>query len=246
MIRVPIAACTGIGAAAARLAMAASIAALLAGCHADREIIGSVPNDVRQRHPIAIREGAQTVEIFVGSNRGSLTPAQRADVLAYAHSWKRDATGGVVIEVPAGTSNEVAAAQTLREIRSILHAGGVPGYAIDVRPYRPRHPLKLATIRLNYPKMIATAGPCGLWPNDLGVTLDPSDIQNRPYWNFGCAYQRNMAAMVENPADLVQPRGEAPALAGRRSIVLEKYRKGESTATIYPDANKGKISTVGQ
>jgi hypothetical protein len=28
--------------------------------------------------------------------------------------------------------------------------------------------------------------------------------------------------------------------------VLDKYRKGESTATQYPDANKGKISDVGQ
>ena len=36
-------------------------------------------------------------------------------------------------------------------------------------------------------------------------------IENRPYWNFGCATQRNLAAMVDNPADLVQPRGEAPA-----------------------------------
>jgi pilus assembly protein CpaD len=35
-------------------------------------------------------------------------------------------------------------------------------------------------------------------------------------------------------------------LAGRRSTVLDKYRKGESTATVYPDASKGKISDVGQ
>ena len=51
--------------------------------------------------------------------------------------------------------------------------------------------------------------------------------------------------MVE-PADLVQPRSETPALASRRSTVIDKYRKGEGTATQYPDANKGKISDVGQ
>jgi pilus assembly protein CpaD len=74
-----------------------------------------------------------------------------------------------------------------------------------------------------------------------------SDLQrNHPYWNLGCANQRNLAAMVENPADLVQPRGETPAWSGRRSTVLDKYRKGESTATIYPDSNKGKISSIGQ
>ena len=51
--------------------------------------------------------------------------------------------------------------------------------------------------------------------------------------------------MVENKADLVQPRGEAPAYTARRSVTLDKYRKGESTATTYPNANQGKISDVG-
>ena len=52
--------------------------------------------------------------------------------------------------------------------------------------------------------------------------------------------------MVDNPADLVQPRGEMPSYTARRTTVLDKYRKGESTATVYPDANKGKISDVGK
>ena len=49
-----------------------------------------------------------------------------------------------------------------------------------------------------------------------------------------------------DPADLVQPRAETPAFASRRATVLDKYRKGEATATQYPDANKGKISELGQ
>ena len=52
--------------------------------------------------------------------------------------------------------------------------------------------------------------------------------------------------MVENPHDLVQPRGETPIYAARRATVLGKYQRGESTAAINPDAGKGKISNVGQ
>jgi pilus assembly protein CpaD len=55
-----------------------------------------------------------------------------------------------------------------------------------------------------------------------------------------------MAAMVDNPHDLVQPRGETAAYSRRRNTVIDKYQRGESTATIYPDATKGKISEVGQ
>jgi len=104
----------------------------------------------------------------------------------------------------------------------------------------------LATIKLNYSKMVAEAGPCGLWPHDLGPSADPFYASNKNYWNHGCATQRNLASMVENPADLVQPRGEAPPSAGRRQVVYDKYRKGEAYSGAYPDTDKAKISDVGK
>ncbi len=234
------------GRKAGGLATVAALAAMLAGCYTVRDPADPVPNDYRERHPITLQEGHRTVEIFVGSSRGGLTPAQRADVLAFAHVWKREASGGVVIDMPSGTPNERAAADSLHEIESILAAVGVPSQGIVVRPYRPVSPSRLATIRLTYPRITAEAGPCGLWPQDLGPYDVTQDASNKQYWNFGCATQRNLAAMVDNPADLVQPRGEVPAYEGRRTLVLEKYRKGENTATNYPNAGQGKISNVGQ
>jgi pilus assembly protein CpaD len=91
----------------------------------------------------------------------------------------------------------------------------------------------------------AEAGPCGLWPQDLGPTYDREHWENRQYYNFGCAQQRNLAAMVDNPTDLVQPRASIPSYTGRRTTVLDKYHRGESTATTYVDANKGKLSDLG-
>ena len=71
------------------------------------------------------------------------------------------------------------------------------------------------------------AGPCGLWPEDLGPSvLNPGYSENRPYHNFGCATQRNLAAMIDNPADLEQPRSETAAYTARRTEAFEKYRKG--------------------
>jgi pilus assembly protein CpaD len=236
---------TRCGRQAGRFAAAAALAASLTGCYTAHETVDAVPTDYRQRHPITLQEGTHAVEIFIGSSRGELAPEQRADVLALAQRWKREATGGIVIDVPAGGPNERAAADAVHEINSILTSAGVPAEGLLVRSYRPMNPGRLATIRLTYPRITAQAGPCGLWPHDLG----PADVaeyeQNRPYWNLGCATQRNLAAMVDNPADLVQPRGETPAYEARRAVVLDKYRKGESTATNYPNENKGKISDVG-
>jgi pilus assembly protein CpaD len=228
-----------------RVAMIVVWALALAGCYTARSV-EDVPDDYRLRHPISLKDGNRTFEILIGTNRGGLAPAQRADVLAFAQAWKHEATGGLIIDMPSGTTNERAAAATLPEIRSILTAAGIPSAGIYVRTYHPVSPIRLAAIRLNYPRIVAEAGPCGLWPGDLGPAAGTEYWENHQYWNLGCASQRNFAAMVDNPADLVQPHGEGPVYAGRRTVVLDKYRQGQSTATTYPNPNQGKISDVGQ
>jgi pilus assembly protein CpaD len=233
-----------------RVLAAVTVAASLAGCVTQEAAVEHYPNDYRERHPITLKEGVQTVEVFLGRNRGGLTPSQRADVLAFAQSWRRDATGGIVIDVPHDGITDRAAADTMREVHSILAASGVPAKAVFVRGYRPLG-TALASIKINYSKLTATAGPCGLWPNDLGVSKDPTYVENRNFWNLGCASQRNLAAMVDNPSDLVQPRGEAPAYTARRTVAIDKYRKGEIPGGTYPadsgnGYDNGKISDVGK
>ncbi len=230
---------------AARALVVAGLAMAVAGCSTARDTTASVPSDYRQRHPIAVKEGKRSLELFVGSGRGGLTPTQRAEVLAFAQAWKRDGTGALIIHRPVGTSNERAALDAMRHAISILVSAGIPNYGISVQPYQPS-PNKLGTLKIGYPQMVAEAGPCGLWPEDLGPSYDPAHYENRPYWNLGCATQRNLASMVENPHDLVQPRAETPTYTAKRAFGAEKWRKGESPATTYPDAQKGAISDVGK
>jgi pilus assembly protein CpaD len=230
-----------------RLLAAAGLAALLGGCyqqHAE-QTIPIYPNDYRERHPITLKEGRHRVEVFVGRNRGGLSPSQRADVLSFARSWRHEATSGVIIDVPHGGPTDRAAADSLREIESILAASGVPRRAIYVSRYHPSN-TSLASIKIKYSKLVAHAGPCGLWPHDLGPVADKTYNENRPFWNLGCASQRNLAAMVDNPADLVQPRGESPAYAARRSVAIDKYRLGQNPSGIYNGYDKGKISDLGK
>jgi pilus assembly protein CpaD len=224
------------------------LAVVLGACqHTSDEVTASVPDDYRLRHPIAIQEADTSVVIFVGHARGGLSASQRADVMGLAQSWRHDGTGAIVADLPIGTPNAAAAADSFREIQALLAAAGVPARGVVVHRYHPGDPRQLATIRLNYPKISAIAGPCGLWPEDLGPSIkDKSYIENKPYYNFGCAYQRNMAAMVDNPSDLVQPRTETAAYTARRTEGFEKYRKGNSTTTVYPEADKAKLSDAGK
>jgi pilus assembly protein CpaD len=203
-VRTMIGARRGIAAPAIRAALVAAGALLTCGCNTTQQVAGvpEVPTDYRMRYPISIREADRTLQIFVGSNRSELTPSQRAELLAFAQTWRREATGGVVVDLPVGGSNERAAADALREIQSIVVASGVPPQGVIVRNYR--------------------AG-----ERTLG--------------------RRNLAAMVDNPADLVQPRAETPAYTMRRTTVVEKYRQGVSHATtVEASNNSSKISEVGK
>jgi pilus assembly protein CpaD len=232
-----------------RLGALVGVSVALGACNltGNEVVTASVPDDYRLRHPIAIEEANRSIVIFVGHARGGLSAPQRADVVGLAQAWVREGTGAVVAEVPVDTPNAQAAASSFREIKAVLAAGGVPAHGIVLRQYHPVDPRTLATIRLSYPRMAAVAGPCGLWPEDLGPSiLDKGYSENRQYHNFGCAYQRNMAAMIDNPADLVQPRTETPAYTLRRTEGFEKYRKGESSATIYPESDKAKLSDAGK
>jgi pilus assembly protein CpaD len=211
-------------------------------------VTASVPdNDYRLRHPIAVTEANHSIVVFVGHGRGGLSAPQRADVAGLAQNWVREGTGAIVADVPTDPNYARAASASYREIRSILMARGVPPNAITLRQFQLDDPGTLPTIRLSYPKITAVAGPCGLWPEDLGPNIDNSGYnQNRPYHNFGCATQRNLAAMIDNPADLEQPRPETPPDTPRRSEAFEKYRKGNTTATNYPEAEKAKLSETGK
>jgi pilus assembly protein CpaD len=227
----------------------AGLSVALGACTSNGDVAttASVPNDYRLRHPIAIEEADRSVVVFVGHGRGGLSASERADVMGLARTWVREGTGAIVADVPVDTPNARAAAAAFQEVRALLAAGGVPPRGITLRHYHPDDPRAFAAITLTYPRIAAVAGPCGLWPDDLGPSILNRDYtENKDYYNFGCAYQRNMAAMIDNPSDLVQPRPETPAYTARRNAAFEKYRKGATTTSTYPEAEKAKLSDTGK
>jgi pilus assembly protein CpaD len=160
---------------ALRTLVLGTAAVVLAGCYsytAQEIALEKIPNDYRQRHPTVLREAPRTVELFIGNRRGNLNVEQRAQVLSFAQAWRREGTGGVIIDVPSGTPNERSALAALQEVRSILSSAGVPAEAVATRPNSADDPRKLATMRLHYPKVTAEVGPCGLWPYDLGPSYE--------------------------------------------------------------------------
>ena len=80
----------------------------------------------------------------------------------------------------------------------------------------------------------------------ISVRPRSAHFENRPYWNFGCANQRNLAAMVDNPADLVQPRGETPGLCTAPHGRDRQVPQGREPVRHLSRHDTGKISDIGK
>ena len=75
--------------------------------------------------------------------------------------------------------------------------------------------------------------------------------RNLNYANFGCAQQRNLAAQIANPADLIGPRTMTPSDPERRAVVIGRYENGENDRcdagrrADHRHAQPGRITEVG-
>src|ERR1700709_2217262 len=83
------------------------------------ELTAGIPNDYRQRHPIAIQEANRSVDVFVGNSRGGLTASQRGDVMGLAQTWLREGTGAISADVPTTAPHTPGRAVPSREVRAM-------------------------------------------------------------------------------------------------------------------------------
>jgi pilus assembly protein CpaD len=227
-----------------RLAAAAAAvvcAVGLAGCNWSRhEIVGAVPDDYRTRHPIVLDEDLAVLDVPVGPGGSRLAPASYANVMAFGQRFRKSGSPLIAVVIPRGSANAQAAARAAGEIQGALASSGIAPQAISLRSYNAAPRDTTAPIRLAYSRVVARTDQCGHWPDQLTETGE-----NRNYFNFGCATQQNLAAIVENPLDLVYPRDSVPPDAERRGTVLDNYRRGSPTQSDYSRESGGRIAGVG-
>ena len=193
-----------------------------------------------QRHPILVSQKPSSLSVQVPAGSSGLTPKTRADVLEFAGRFRAGDAGDsrLVIQAPSGSANEVAAMNAVQQIRGLLSDNGFAESAIAVEAFDAT-PHSQPALKVAYMRYVAEGPECGNW--DKNLAYEP---HNLPMTNTGCASQRNLAAMIANPADLVGPRTQTARAGERRDVVWEKYQKGDTTASQKNE--DGKVSTRNQ
>jgi pilus assembly protein CpaD len=214
--------------AAANAVLVSIVVVTMVGCtHTDdgARVAGSSMVDPTQRHPIVVSQQPSNLSLRVPRGSRDLSPHQRAQLIDFLDRY-RERDGGnskLVILAPKGAANEDAAGQAVLEIRYLMREAGFDEASIAVEDYHEDRDLQ-PPIRVSYLRYAAEAPECGHWPTNLA-----EEPKNLAQPNLGCATQRNFAAMVANPADLLGPRANTGRPGERRDQVWEKYVKGEST-----------------
>ncbi len=202
--------------------LAMTVAALLTGCaylQRDSVTVGAIPDDYRTNHPIVIADKYQKIDLPVGAGDRGMTGYQRETLLGFLDGYDRSAAPTLTIAVPAGSANEIAAAAAGRDFARLAAASGIRRNRIVVTSYRSGSAEASAPVRVAFVSMQAQTNKCGRWPEDLLPTPE-----NKHYADFGCSYQNNLAAQMDNPADLIGPRKQSDIDAENRGAVIDVYR----------------------
>ncbi len=201
------------------------VAALaLTGCSGRGDTTSSIPADYRQRHPIVLTHANETLDVFTGSV-GGLDLRQKEDIRQFAQDYMANGQGPLIAYLPAGGSTAGTNAG-LTGIRQTLAGGGASG-RLQIAHYQAQGghaaPIKLAFAKLQ----ASTPSPCGYEHDEIVPSRLAANQVNRQTNNFGCTYQRNLAAQIADPRDLLRPRQEGSIDVDKRLAGIERIRESD-------------------
>jgi len=213
------------------MSLGALAAVLLAGSCASPSNDGSVSNDPEINHPISVMPEMRTMRVSFAGDGLSNEEATKFD--QFVASYQTRGNGSISISAPSGPG----APEAIRYFGERLANLGVPRSRILVGTHDVTG--GDSRIEVGYVAYVAHADPCGDWSKDASETAS-----NLPSPNFGCATQHNLAAMVADPRDLLGPRTIGSSDATRRTTVVGKYEKGETTAATKSQDQTANISQI--
>ena len=209
---------------------------LLTACSTtEGDITASYP--VEYRFPITVEPQIAEIELAPDAAEG-VSPRDRAVLVTFLRGFRENGNGRLTVSSPADGRDLRAASKAMGYVLEAAAAEGITRDRIALGSYGAAGGVGL--VKLSYTAYVARGPSCGDFSTDLASTAS-----NTTTPNFGCASQANLAAMIGDPRDLIDPRALDPADAQRRDQVLEDYRKGESTTSDRTEAESGQVSEVG-
>lgn len=225
---------SGLGPVAMRLVAASVLALSIAGCRdgiGDGRMIGFVEpvQSYQERHPIVVEKGDANLALDVPSSASGLNVYQKDQIRHFIGLWRNEGAGKLVVSA--------SGREQMADLTDILIERVIPRGSLHLEGWHGGKP----GVKLSFVRYVAQGPDCGAFPSSLS-----EDHDNVNYENYGCAAQHNLAAMIANPRDLIEPRDTVDWRDGdRRDTVYRNFWHGQTTGAEVSNQEKaGNISDV--
>ena len=189
-------------------------------------------------NPIKVAESVERLELYARPNGLELTQRDEQAVAAFLRAYAVDGSGPLYVNRPAAAMDTTGVSQTNALLDRLMSYSGINPVTAQSGTYytRPGDP---APVILSYRTLKTVPQNCA-YQSDLSLTHTNGV---RP--EFGCFASANLAAMISDPRQLLEPYATQPPNAQRRQVVYDRYIQGTSTASERPTGQQQSSQDAG-
>lgn len=216
---------------ALRQVILASIGAgLLSACSTPSPSYAPTP----LRNQIEVAESIERLELYARPEGLELSARDQYAVGQFLESYRVRGDGPLYVNLPAGKITATGTQQANTLVRTLMAQSGINPAALQSGEYQSESNAP-APVVVSYRTLRAIPADCRFM-DDLTRTYN-----NQPNQSFGCSQNANLAAMVADPRQFLEPYPSSSPNSQRRTVVYDKYIKGESTAAERPPEQSEKF-----
>jgi len=178
---------------------------------------------------VQVVESVERLELYSRPNGMELSARDRLAVAQFLDGYARTGDGPIYINRPASALTGLGTKQAEAVVKGLMAENGLNPVAAQTGQYNSK-PGDPAPVVVSYRTLKAIPQDCRAM-NSLTSTYS-----NQAHSNFGCFTSANLAAMVADPRQLLEPYTSGRPNAQRRQVVYDKYIEGQPTAaTVNPN-----------
>ncbi len=180
------------------------------------------------KNQITIAESIERLELYTRPNGLELSARDQVAVGQFLQAYGASGDGPLYINIPSATAQGIGAQQAQSIIRQSMSQIGLSSAPVQTGQYQSNLGAP-APVVVSYRTLKAIPRDCR-FSDDL-----VNNYLNQPYSSYGCHSSANLAAMVSDPRQFIEPYDLTAPDSQRRQVVYDKYILGENPASVQPD-----------
>jgi len=192
---------------------------------------------VAERYPVTVEPRVAILTLAGDGAVGSATEMAKLD--RFVTAFISNGHGRLTVAVPVNGGSEEQALADGRMVVDRAKARGIRDEEVELRT-ESSGGAAMKRIVVSYETYDVRVPVCGDWSKESS-----HDLTNTVHSNYGCSTQRNTAIQVANPGDLLAMREPGPRDTGRSSVVIGKYRAGDTTGAVRSVEEQAALAAVG-